>query len=275
MSIDKKMFLTKKKKKTILMGCNFSSEINTVEIVKDPNIPKSPTAKRFACLADTHGSFNLIKPEWIFPSDFLLIAGDITNYGQQSQVEACVNWALDFPTQHRIIIAGNHDLSLDKERYESFTRKPENTDIDETRKLLDTSGITYLNHQAITIDGIHFFGSPYSMEFGQWAFPILSDQCDHFWDDVPLNTDVFLTHGPPYGILDLSQYSQQKTGCPSLLNKINQIKPKLSVFGHLHEAYGYFKTKDTLFINCSLMNMKYQMVNPIVYVDYYTANIDQ
>ena len=220
-----------------------------------------------ACLADIHGKLDFIDFNWISPADFLLIAGDLTKFGDPDQIQACVNWALQFPSRHRIIVAGNHDMTLDQKGFRYFPKKPKWRNLREIRKILDAPGIRYLEHQPITIEGINFFCSPYSMFFENMAFPVFPEETDHFWDDVPYNTDVFITHGPPYGILDETLKHHKKTGDPGLLKKIKEIHPCLSIFGHIHECYGNVTVEQTLFVNCSIMNIKRDVVNPIVYVD--------
>ena len=50
-----------------------------------------------------------------------------------------------------------------------------------------------------------------------------------------------------------------------LLKKVNKIKPKLHVFGHIHESYGTIKKEETIFVNASSSNINYQVINqPII-----------
>jgi len=61
---------------------------------------------------------------------------------------------------------------------------------------------------------------------------------DKHWSKVTEEIDVFVVHGPPKGILDLSYSKDHRLefcGCKSLRNHIlNRIKPKLCLFGHIH-----------------------------------------
>lgn len=56
---------------------------------------------------------------------------------------------------------------------------------------------------------------------------------EKLWNMIPENTNILVTHGPPYGILDLNM-QKQHTGCKDLLNQVLKIKPKLHIFGHIH-----------------------------------------
>lgn len=70
-----------------------------------------------------------------------------------------------------------------------------------------------------------------------------------------------VTHGPPYGILD---FCGLNAGCPELLKTIKRLKPKYHFFGHIHEGFGNFSTKDTKYYNCSYLNERYCPLNKVV-----------
>jgi Icc-related predicted phosphoesterase len=111
--------------------------------------------------------------------------------------------------------------------------------------------------------------SPWQPEFGAWAFNLKrnSKEIRSIWEKIPINTDILITHGPPYGILDLS-VGKDHAGCQALYERVRVIKPKLHVFGHIHEAYGKQqggKQQSTIFVNASTCSIRYQPVQaPIV-----------
>lgn len=72
------------------------------------------------------------------------------------------------------------------------------------------------------------------------------------WARVPEGTNILVTHGPPFGILDHAPGSQRNEGCPELLEAVLRVKPCLHVFGHIHNGYGTYPTKDTLFVNAAV-----------------------
>ena len=81
---------------------------------------------------------------------------------------------------------------------------------------------------------------------------------------IPKATDILITHGPPFGILD-ETVSGMNVGCEDLLETIRQTKVKLHVFGHIHEAYGVEESGGVKFVNASVLDFKYNQVNaPIV-----------
>ena len=68
-----------------------------------------------------------------------------------------------------------------------------------------------------------------------------------------------MTHGPPYGILDKTN-DGSNVGCTTLATRLEELRPVLHVFGHIHEAHGaelkeWQSTKDTsdatVFVNAS------------------------
>jgi Icc-related predicted phosphoesterase len=84
------------------------------------------------------------------------------------------------------------------------------------------------------------------------------------WDLIPEDTDVLITHGPPYGHLDTIQGFSQ--GCQDLLTAVEYVKPKFHVFGHVHKGAGLSKNEHTTFINASSCNEWYKLANrPIVF----------
>ena len=49
----------------------------------------------------------------------------------------------------------------------------------------------------------------------------------------------------------------ESAGCADLLERVTRLRPKLHLFGHIHEAAGVFDTPDTLFVNASIGTGRY------------------
>jgi len=81
------------------------------------------------------------------------------------------------------------------------------------------------------------------------------------WDLISKNVDVLITHGPAFGLLD-KIHSGENTGCENLLAKIEEIKPKVHICGHIHESYGKIKCQGIEFINASVTNERFKPTNP-------------
>ena len=200
---------------------------------------------KFVAISDTHCRHRAIR---LPKADVLLHAGDISYRGDQREIEDFLKWFGGLPFAHKIFIAGNHDFFFERAKDVLI------------RKLLPAS-VTYLKDDAVVIDGIKIWGSPYTPWFYRWAFnkrrgvPMAAQ-----WEKVPDDTDILLTHGPVHGILDLTQ-NEQHAGDKDLLAKVLAVKPKVHVCGHIHEGYGMVRRHGVKFINACVLNEAYEMAN--------------
>jgi Icc-related predicted phosphoesterase len=129
-------------------------------------------------------------------------------------------------------------------------------------------GLHYLQDSGVEINGVKFWGSPWQPWFHDWAFNLkTSTQLRSKWNLIPTDTDVLLTHGPPFGILDRTQRTGESVGCHELLLAVRRVSPKLHVFGHIHEGYGMKQVGETLFANASTCTLQYRPTNSPVVVD--------
>jgi len=102
--------------------------------------------------------------------------------------------------------------------------------------------------------------------FNNWAFNRTEEKMKQHWEGIPDNTDVLITHSPPYMIRDFATYSDEYVGSPSLRDEVlNRIRPKIHCFGHIHLEYGITELNGIKFVNASCLNERYEYVNkPIV-----------
>lgn len=202
-------------------------------------------------LSDTHSQHRKLNdlPE----ADILIHGGDVSKMGRDHEVEDFMRWFSGLEYRYKIFIAGNHDFFFEGETPKSIKRfLNENT--------------FYLHNSSVEIEGLKIWGSPYTPTFFNWAFNLDRGKAiEKVWKDIPADTDILITHGPPFGILD-GTLSDQHVGCEELLKKIKKIKPKYHLFGHIHEANGIFNTAKTTFMNGSVLNEHYELVNsPIIF----------
>lgn len=117
------------------------------------------------------------------------------------------------------------------------------------------------------------FLSPYQPEFCNWAFnvPHESPRMFEIWSKIPNNVDVLITHGPPKNILD-GTYNGIAAGCSVLLKRVHEVKPRLHVFGHIHEAYGREEHNSTIFVNASTCAFNYRPTQPPIVVNLEAKN---
>ena len=229
---------------------------------------------RIVAISDTHGQHRDIKdlPE----ADAIIHAGDISSVGRKNEVEDFLDWFSKLPYQHRVFAAGNHDFFFDydwkaatvmgKARFEGkYAGIYKQEDVEST--LAKFPEITYLNDSGIDIGGIKIWGSPITPLFHDWAFNrARGEEIKKHWDLIPADTDILVTHGPVYKILDMTQEGDY-TGCEDLLTKILETKVRVHICGHIHEANGIYETGDgRKFINASVLNRGYRLVNkPVVF----------
>lgn len=204
---------------------------------------------KIACLSDTHGHF----PE-VPDCDLLLLGGDYCPHttGQQWWFKKhFAPWLEELSKRMKIVgVAGNHDLV--------FETDPE---------LVPAMNWTYLQDSGCEVNGLKIWGSPWQLRFYDWAFNADESQLKEKWDLIPDDTDIVVLHGPPLGYGDLSPYGNEHCGSPSLLKRIEDIQPKLVIYGHIHSGYGKYMVGETTCLNCSLVNEKYVSVNPIQIVE--------
>lgn len=205
---------------------------------------------RFVCISDTHNQHeDLDLPK----GDVLLHAGDISGRGSLSEIRSFLHWfaSRDFP--YKVFIAGNHDFFFEKYTLEEIST-------------LIPEGVSYLQDSGTQIGDFRIWGTPVTPWFLDWAFNRQPgpDIRRHF-DLIPESTDILLSHGPVYRILDRSSRGEY-LGSRDLLAKTLEIRPRVQVFGHIHEAYGSWEEEGILFLNASVLDHRYVLRNtPLVF----------
>lgn len=188
-------------------------------------IPAQPLTDSVSviCVSDTHNCQPTL-PD----GDILIHAGDLTQSGTFKELKATVDWLRAQSHPIKIIVAGNHDLCLDSH---INSPDPSSDDVE-----IDWGDVSYLQSEETTITcengrSLRVYCSPYSPKHGNWAFQY--PRSDNVWTGIPDNTDILITHGPPRGHLDLLNL-----GCVHLLQELWRVRPRLHVFGHVHEVAG-------------------------------------
>jgi predicted phosphodiesterase len=214
-------------------------------------------------ISDTHSKHKQLDGD-LPGGEILIHAGDFMNSGYvKTEATEFFDWfdAIDnYDT--KILIAGNHDriMENDPEWAQGI--------------LTGYKTIEYLQDDDLTLyydghngdfpeDNVHIYGSPWQPAFYDWAFnlPRNSEEMKSKWDAIPTNTDILITHGPPFGYQDIPGGQSIRVGCEMLRYRVDEIKPKIHVFGHIHGANGYYFNGHTHFFNASVLNERYSYSN--------------
>jgi len=214
-------------------------------------------------ISDTHGKHNQITQD-LPGGDLLLHAGDISSMGYQHEVQQFCKWFNNVENyDHKIFIAGNHDWGFQN-------------NVEKIMEIVNSyKTVDYIQDETISVGDdekmVNIYGSPWQPEFYNWAFNLPKNGVELAakWDAIPDNTDILITHGPAFGVLDtVAGKMWDNLGCQILTNKIKSIKPKIHVCGHIHSGYGYYFDGDTHFINASVLNEAYQYTNKPITIDW-------
>lgn len=138
-------------------------------------------------------------------------------------------------------------------------------------------GLTYLDHSSININGFEVFGSAYTPFFFDWAYNVQrGEPIKKLWAQIPDNTNILVTHGPPMNILDpverfvpgKGEMGIEHVGCVDLYNRIQELKElKLSIFGHIHLGHGQVQINNVTYINASICTEDYKPTNKPIIID--------
>lgn len=201
-------------------------------------------------MSDTHAKHREVA---VPDGDLLIHAGDIMTGGlDHKELIDFSDWLHNLPHKNKVVIAGNHDILLEK--------------LPEAKEVFCGEGVHYLEHQAVVIEGLKIFGSPWQPEFFNWAFnlprgPALAWK----WKQIPDDTDILVTHSPPYGQHDHvwergpGGVHKINVGDLDLLGAVARVKPIIHVFGHIHSDVGYTEQDGTLFVNASVVDERYRV----------------
>ena len=212
---------------------------------------------KIVAISDTHGKWNkCIIPE----CDMLISAGDYSFRGKQHMIRDFHKWLNKQPAKHIISLQGNHEKWVEK-----------NFDLAKQIAVEACPRVHFIDEGLIEIEGKRIWCSAITPFFLNWAwnrYP--GEDIQKHWDKIPNGVDAIVSHGPPRGILDVIEHFNGKicefeieyTGCPQLLKKVLEIKPRFHLFGHIHEHGGkQFLTDGITFINASICDQYYKPVN--------------
>jgi predicted phosphohydrolase len=218
--------------------------------------------KRITFLSDTHTLHNKVNG-FLPGGDILLHAGDLSSRGYITELENFFKWYDKIDNYDtKAFICGNHDFGF-QDDYEKLKGI-----------LTGYKTIDYLQDDWMGVgedmdNMVKIWGSPWQPEFHNWAFNLpRGEKLKEKWDMIPADTDILITHGPPLGKLDYVPYDRVNVGCEELMKRVEEIKPKIHVFGHIHEGYGYVFDGSTHYINAAVLNGRYEFRNRPLTIDW-------
>lgn len=190
--------------------------------------------------------------------DVLVICGDVTGNSIYAitQLKDFNNWVDEIAYENNYkgiwLCPGNHDELFDQ-------------DINLGQQLVPR--VQVLHHNYLEFEGLNIWFESYQPEFMDWGFN-RSDLCrKELFKDIPENTDILISHAPRYGILDKNKYGKS-CGDKILGESIDQLKQlKYHIFGHIHDSYGTKQVNGITYVNCSVMDDDYNVVNKPMVLD--------
>lgn len=221
-------------------------------------------ALRVIAISDTHERHSQVT---VPPGDLLIHCGDFTNRGSMDAVKSFLDWFMAHPHPNKCFILGNHETT--------FSGNGSHKYFNLVKKTLD-SKTHFLHNSSAEIEGFKIYGSPVTPFFCGWAFNYnRGKDIAAEWAKIPLDTNILITHGPPYGILDLVEDTLSNRGrdlhqgCQDLRTTIQKLPQlKLSLHGHLHTCGGQTEVIDGItYGNAAICTEQYDPTNKAIVID--------
>lgn len=155
--------------------------------------------------SDSHGSHRTLQvPENV---DIVICAGDaVEDNLVGDEYDDFIEWFASLPSKWKIFVPGNHELSFELGQADGIIQR------------MKDKGITVLEDAIEDCDGVIIGSIGHNVMIAQ--------------EDIPADIDIFVTHFPPYGILD------EGWGIVEILNFVLYSQPKYHLFGHIHSTAG-------------------------------------
>ena len=214
-------------------------------------------------ISDTHTKHKQVTSS-LPGGDLLIHAGDLSSMGYKHEIQQFCKWFNSIEGyNHKAFIAGNHDWGFQNNNEKIMEIVNSYKDIDYLQDDMLMIGEDYDKM-------IKIWGSPWQPEFYNWAFNLPRNgwELGQKWSDVPVDTNILITHGPAYGFVDKVIGRSENLGCELLADRIKTIKPKIHVCGHIHCAYGQKNFNGVEFLNASVLNERYEYENKPIVVDF-------
>lgn len=207
-------------------------------------------------ISDTHNSHDLFDSKDL-ECDILIHCGDACVKGNYTEAKNFLQWFVKQPAKYKIVVWGNHDKKA-KTNQELIDLAKEYGIIALHEKTVEINGIKIHGNNTVFMDLLR--GSKFSNHS--------TESRKEAWSTIPEGIDILVTHCPPYRILD-ANVSGVPIGCPALADKIEEVKPKMHLFGHCHENAGEYGElfNPTNYFNCASMDRSYKFTGRITEIE--------
>lgn len=209
-------------------------------------------------ISDTHGCHQEVIDGktvdlQITDGDVLVHCGDFSARGTVLNIVSFNEWMGKQSHRRKICGPGNHDCAVQINPSLS-------------KGLLTNAEL--MIHEPFDINGIPCFFTPWQPFYKNWSYNEKVDLTrKRLFDMIPDNVEILFSHCPPYGYLDKG-FQAPHVGDKMLLERIRELKKlRYVVFGHIHNGRGSVQNNGITFINCSLLNDRYELKNKPVVIE--------
>ncbi len=203
---------------------------------------------KITMISDTHCHHKKIRmPD----CDMIVHAGDFTYHGELDEVAQFLKWYGEQDAKYKLLVCGNHEKWISHQG-------------DLLKKMCEDEGIKLLENNYNVIEGLKIYGSPYSRKYGNWAYMLDETDLGTMYQDIPVDTDILITHGPAYKQLDFCPGGH--VGSTALEYRLTELSNlKLHITGHIHESRGILIKNGLTTVNAAICGIPYTDViyNPI------------
>ena len=194
---------------------------------------------RIVIVSDTHGLHDELGT---LEGDLLIHCGDFEN---TASIDA---WFATQRFEQIVVVAGNHDYAAAESSREDL------------RVFYHAE---YLEDTTLEYGGLKIYGSPWMTMFEDSAFYLQGNELQEKWNAIPDDTDILITHVPPYQILDTSR-NGEPWGCKQLRERIEDLPLRFHCFGHVHASRGQMDWNGITFYNAANISAGEIIHKPIV-----------
>lgn len=207
----------------------------------------STVKTKILIISDTHG---LTFPNTLHPNEAVDVAihcGDLTQHSTLAEFTTTLSLLDSLHADLKLFIAGNHDFSLDDAAFraklaeaslpDDLVRRTFGNNARDFLRTHTNPGLVFLDegHHSFRLNNsaqLNLYATPYTPDTGGgWGFQHTQREFD-----INRDTDIVISHGPPYGILDMDDGVRRS--CASLFKAIATAQPRVHCFGHIHGGWG-------------------------------------